>query len=111
MRRVLSRCWRNAGQAKAWRPATRRGGSGTSRSPSGGRHQPLRYDWSDDVIKPQYVIQEISNLTRGEAMIVTDVGQHQMWAAQLIDWFSSRARSITSGGAGTMGFGCQQPWV
>jgi acetolactate synthase I/II/III large subunit len=66
--------------------------------------QPLRYDWSDDVIKPQYVIQEISNLTRGEAMIVTGVGQHQMWAAQYYKFKHPRAW-FTSGGLGTMGYG------
>jgi acetolactate synthase-1/2/3 large subunit len=68
------------------------------------RTQPLRYDWSDDVIKPQYVIQEISNLTRGEAMIVTGVGQHQMWAAQYYKFTHPRAW-FTSGGLGTMGYG------
>jgi acetolactate synthase I/II/III large subunit len=66
--------------------------------------QPLRYEWSDDVIKPQYVIQEISNLTRGEAMIVTGVGQHQMWAAQYYKFKYPRAW-FTSGGLGTMGYG------
>jgi len=66
--------------------------------------QPLRYDWDDDVIKPQYVIQEISNLTRGEAMIVTGVGQHQMWAAQYYKFKHPRAW-FTSGGLGTMGYG------
>src|SRR6184192_2843329 len=66
--------------------------------------QPLRYDWDDDVIKPQYVIQEISNLTRGEAMIVTGVGQHQMWAAQYYK-FKHPRRWCTSGGLGTMGYG------
>jgi acetolactate synthase I/II/III large subunit len=66
--------------------------------------QPLRYEWSDDVIKPQYVIQEISNLTRGDAMIVTGVGQHQMWAAQYYKFTKPRAW-FTSGGLGTMGYG------
>jgi len=65
---------------------------------------PLRYDWDDDVVKPQYVIQEISNLTRGEAHIVTGVGQHQMWAAQYYKFKHPRAW-FTSGGLGTMGYG------
>src|SRR5438445_299254 len=45
------------------------------------RH-PLGYAWDDELIKPQCVMQELSNLTRGEAMSITGVGQHQMWAAQ-----------------------------
>ena len=65
---------------------------------------PLRYDWDDEAIKPQYVIQEISNLTRGEALIVTGVGQHQMWAAQYYRFKHPRAW-CTSGGLGTMGYG------
>jgi acetolactate synthase-1/2/3 large subunit len=65
---------------------------------------PLRYDWDDEVIKPQYVMQEISNLTRGEALIVTGVGQHQMWAAQYYRFKHPRAW-CTSGGLGTMGYG------
>ncbi len=65
---------------------------------------PLRYDWDDEVIKPQHVIQEISNLTRGEALIVTGVGQHQMWAAQYYRFKHPRAW-CTSGGLGTMGYG------
>jgi len=65
---------------------------------------PFSYEWSDDVVKPQYVIQEISNATNGEAFIVTGVGQHQMWAAQYYK-FKHPRRWCTSGGLGTMGYG------
>jgi acetolactate synthase-1/2/3 large subunit len=68
------------------------------------QRQPLRYEWDDQVIKPQHVMQEISNLTRGEAFIVTGVGQHQMWAAQYYK-FKHPRRWCTSGGLGTMGYG------
>jgi len=65
---------------------------------------PLRYDWDDEVIKPQYVIEQISKLTAGEALVVTGVGQHQMWAAQYYKFKHPRAW-FTSGGLGTMGYG------
>lgn len=65
---------------------------------------PLRYQQSDDDIAPQFMIQKISELTKGEAIIVTDVGQHQMWAAQYYQYNHTRSW-ITSGGLGTMGFG------
>jgi acetolactate synthase-1/2/3 large subunit len=68
------------------------------------RQQPLRFSGSRVQIKPQAVIRELHRLTRGEAIITTDVGQHQMWAAQFYPF--TRARQlITSGGLGTMGFG------
>jgi acetolactate synthase I/II/III large subunit len=68
------------------------------------REQPLRFSGSTNHIKPQTVIRELHRLTRGEALIVTDVGQHQMWAAQFYPFQRSR-QWITSGGLGTMGFG------
>jgi acetolactate synthase-1/2/3 large subunit len=66
--------------------------------------QPLRFSGSTDQIKPQAVIRELHQLTKGEAIITTDVGQHQMWAAQFYPFKRSR-QWITSGGLGTMGFG------
>ncbi|MGB9668070.1 MAG: biosynthetic-type acetolactate synthase large subunit [Thermosulfidibacteraceae bacterium] len=65
---------------------------------------PLKYENSDEVIKPQYVMEVVSELTQGNAYICTDVGQHQMWAAQFIKHKYPR-HFITSGGLGTMGFG------
>ena len=68
------------------------------------RH-PLRYEDSDDSeIKPQYMVQALYEATGGDAVIVSDVGQHQMWAAQYYD-FPAPRRWINSGGLGTMGFG------
>jgi len=64
----------------------------------------LRYDRKSKVIKPQYVIEELYALTRGDAYITSDVGQHQMWAAQYYK-FDQPRRWINSGGLGTMGFG------
>lgn len=66
--------------------------------------QPLRYTDSDTVIKPQYVLEMISETTQGDAIITTDVGQHQMWTAQFYRFKHPRSL-ITSGGLGTMGFG------
>jgi len=65
---------------------------------------PLRYRMSNEVIKPQYVIERIYELTKGEAIVVTEVGQNQMWAAQYYKVKRPR-QFITSGGLGTMGFG------
>src|SRR5207245_1869275 len=62
---------------------------------------PLRYEWDDHVIKPQYVIQEISNLTHGDALDVTGVGHHQMWAAQYYKVKHPRAW-CTAGGLRTV---------
>ena len=64
----------------------------------------LAYDESNEVIKPQYVIQKLHEVTLGDAFVTSDVGQHQMWAAQYYG-FNKPRRWINSGGLGTMGFG------
>lgn len=65
---------------------------------------PVRYHDSDQQLKPQFVIEMISETTEGNAIITTDVGQHQMWTAQFYQFKNPRSL-ITSGGLGTMGFG------
>jgi acetolactate synthase-1/2/3 large subunit len=64
----------------------------------------LKYDRSSPIIKPQYVVQKLYEITRGDAYVTSDVGQHQMWAAQFYK-FDQPRRWINSGGLGTMGFG------
>ena len=64
----------------------------------------LRYKNSSEIIKPQFVIETLHKLTGGDAFVTSDVGQHQMWAAQYYK-FNHPRRWINSGGLGTMGFG------
>ncbi|HEX7387774.1 MAG TPA: acetolactate synthase 3 catalytic subunit [Castellaniella sp.] len=64
----------------------------------------MEYEHSDSVIKPQFVIQKLWEVTRGQAFVTSDVGQHQMWAAQYYP-FAEPRRWINSGGLGTMGVG------
>ena len=64
----------------------------------------LKYENSTEVIKPQYVVESLYNVTKGDAFVTSDVGQHQMWAAQFYK-FDKPYRWINSGGLGTMGFG------
>lgn len=64
---------------------------------------PNRYD-HDGTLKPQYIMERISALTKGDAIVVTEVGQHQMWACQFIKTEKPR-HFLTSGGLGTMGYG------
>jgi acetolactate synthase I/II/III large subunit len=66
--------------------------------------RPLSYEYADDVIKPQFVVEKLYEVTKGDAIIVTDVGQHQMWAAQYYK-FDKPRNWLSSGGLGTMGYG------
>ncbi|MBI4251525.1 MAG: biosynthetic-type acetolactate synthase large subunit [Candidatus Tectomicrobia bacterium] len=84
VRPVERRAW--IGQVEAWK-----------------RDYPLQYGW-DGSVKPQYVIEQIQEITGGDALFATGVGQHQMWAAQFLRFNEPRA-FVSSGGLGTMGFG------
>ena len=64
----------------------------------------MKYKASSDIIKPQYVVQKLWQVTKGDAIVTSDVGQHQMWAAQYYP-FDKPRRWINSGGLGTMGVG------
>lgn len=64
----------------------------------------LKYDRDTELIKPQYVVESLYKVTKGKAYVSSDVGQHQMWAAQFYQ-FDKPNRWINSGGLGTMGFG------
>ena len=64
----------------------------------------FNYDRNSDKIKPQYVLEKLYEVTKGEAFVTSDVGQHQMWAAQHYR-FDKPRRWVNSGGLGTMGFG------
>jgi len=68
------------------------------------KEHPLTYAWSDTTIKPQYVVEKLYELTKGEAYITTEVGQNQMWAAQFYK-FKRPRQLMTSGGLGVMGYG------
>jgi len=64
----------------------------------------MNYDRNSELVQPHYVIEEINRIAKGEAIISTGVGQHQMWAAQMFDFRRPRLW-LTSGSMGTMGFG------
>ncbi len=68
------------------------------------KEHPLTYKDDDDILRPQYVVEQIYRVTGGDAIIATEVGQNQMWAAQFYK-FNKPRRLITSGGLGTMGYG------
>ncbi len=65
---------------------------------------PMSYKTSKTIIKPQYVIERLRELTNDDAIVTTEVGQHQMWTAQFFD-FSQPRTFLSSGGLGTMGYG------
>jgi len=68
------------------------------------KQHPMSYKHSDKEIKPQFVIEKIRELTNDDAIVTTEVGQHQMWTAQFFDFTQPRT-FISSGGLGTMGYG------
>jgi len=68
------------------------------------KERPLDYEHDPKIIKPQFVVEKIYELTKGDAIICTEVGQNQMWAAQFYKYDKPR-RLLTSGGLGTMGYG------
>ena len=68
------------------------------------RDQPMSYTPSNTIIKPQFVIEKLRELSSDDAIVTTEVGQHQMWAAQFFDFVQPRT-FLSSGGLGTMGFG------
>jgi acetolactate synthase-1/2/3 large subunit len=66
--------------------------------------QPMAYKQSKSVIKPQFVIEKLRELSNDDAIVTTEVGQHQMWTAQFFDFIQPRT-FLSSGGLGTMGYG------
>ncbi len=68
------------------------------------KERPLTYKFDEEVIKPQYVVEKIYELTKGDAIITSEVGQNQMWTAQFYKFDKPRTW-LTSGGLGTMGYG------
>ncbi|MGG4035246.1 biosynthetic-type acetolactate synthase large subunit [Paenibacillus cisolokensis] len=91
---IINREAKPAAKADAWRAQTQ----------AWKKEVPLKYKDSDTELKPQWVIEMIHDTTGGDAIVTTDVGQHQMWAAQFYRFNKPRSW-ITSGGLGTMGFG------
>jgi len=98
-KRVLTQILEEAGKYKM--PNT---GAWLKRVDEYKKKHPLRYKKGGKHIKPQFVLEELNRQTKGKAVVVTEVGQHQMWAAQFYKCNSPR-QFLSSGGLGTMGFG------
>ncbi|MGG1669665.1 biosynthetic-type acetolactate synthase large subunit [Paenibacillus sp. NRS-1783] len=91
---LLNQDVKRANQADAWRAQIQQWKN----------EKPYSYKDSDTVLKPQWVVELLDETTKGGAIVTTDVGQHQMWAAQYYKFNQPRSW-VTSGGLGTMGFG------
>ena len=102
---MCSTTWCGCGAPARSRPTRRRWKPGGSRSSKWRARKSLAYKNSNELIKPQYAIQRLYELTKDrDTYITTEVGQHQMWAAQFYR-FEEPNRWMTSGGLGTMGYG------
>ncbi|SAK47405.1 acetolactate synthase 3 catalytic subunit [Caballeronia catudaia] len=109
--KVKRASWTHIGDAKdtlralmAHGPVTRASSRWTADAMELKRRHGMNYDRKSALIQPQWVIEKLSEITGGKAIISTGVGQHQMWAAQFFDFVEPRS-FLTSGSMGTMGFG------
>ena len=110
--KVKSATWGHVGDAKAALQDLLAAGNGFSKDFSAWRsyldklkkEHPHNYDRSSELIQPQYVLECLNEVVRGDAIFTTGVGQHQMWAAQYVSLKNPRS-FLTSGSMGTMGFG------
>jgi acetolactate synthase-1/2/3 large subunit len=104
--------WAHVADAKRGLPQLQKAGAGFKRDFRRWREHvaklktrhALAYDTESTAIQAEYVLQQLNEITKGEAIVTTGVGQHQMWAAQYIDFKHPRT-FLTSGSMGTMGFG------
>ena len=102
---VLKKLVSKLGERKEEIPALVEATEGWRQEINGWKTQhPMSYKASKTIIKPQFVIEKLRELTRDDAIITTEVGQHQMWTAQFFD-FSQPRTFLSSGGLGTMGYG------
>jgi len=102
---VLKKLVHKLGERKEELPALVEATEGWRQEIAGWKTQhPMSYKASKTIIKPQFVIEKLRELTNDDAIVTTEVGQHQMWTAQFFD-FSQPRTFLSSGGLGTMGYG------